>query len=609
MTTRAAARGPRAPDSGPRPVFCVVEREHRDLAIAAAARAGRFTHAGVTVDLGLEPDWSHPDLPADREWLIEWGKFSWGLDMAYAAGVTGNPGFLRSWRRTVRGWIHGQRPGEDPTHTVGRRIQNWLYAWTSFAQSPDFTGLGEDLATQIADSLEDQATTLRTRLSPVRNHRTVELYALFLFALAMPDRAGDGELLDFAVTELHHNLLADVRPDGVHCEASTHYHLIALRSWLGARENARRFGVPMPEGYDERLHAACEFGLHVHRPDGQIPAISDSDAGSYADLLELAAQVLDRPDLLWGASNGRAGSLPARCAASFPDGGYHIQRSGWGTNGTAFEDERFLVFDCGPLGDGGHGHYDALSVEIACGGGPVAMDPGRYTYAEDQPNMRHWFKGTAAHNTVVVDRLDQTPYRRGKPKGPVAEARFLGRVCAPGIDILCGEVTSPSYDAVHRRRITFVDGWYWIVEDRLSSPSAHRYDLRWHLAPDADGTTRMVRRESDVLILGPRATFVAVGDVVPTVEPGWVSPLYGVLVPAPVVSIAVEGVACSTFLTLIVPNDLAGGAPRAKCASGRPCDDNTTVIEVAHSTGDLDTITLDLREGSWSRIRETEAGS
>jgi hypothetical protein len=119
----------------------------------------------------------------------------------------------------------------------------------------------------------------------------------------------------------------------------------------------------------------------------------------------------------------------------------------------------------------------------------------------------------------------------------------------------------------------------------------------------------MVRRESDVLILGPRATFVAVGDVVPTVEPGWVSPLYGVLVPAPVVSIAVEGVACSTFLTLIVPNDLAGGAPRAKCASGRPCDDNTTVIEVAHSTGDLDTITLDLREGSWSRIRETEAGS
>ena len=55
------------------------------------------------------------------------------------------------------------------------------------------------------------------------------------------------------------------------------------------------------------------------------------------------------------------------------------------------------------------------------------LDPGRFTYAEEEPNLRHWFRGTAAHNTVTVDGADQTPYARGRSSLPSAEARFLGR--------------------------------------------------------------------------------------------------------------------------------------------------------------------------------------
>lgn len=592
MTTGVHTAAGAAAETTPREVFCVVAHEHRDAAVAEAARSGRFTHAGVCVDLGLRPDWRRADLPTDKEWFIEWGKFSWGLDMAHAAEVTGDPGYLNAWRRLVEGWIGGDRPDEDPTHTVGRRIQNWIYAWTSFSRCSGYEGLGADLAAQIAESLDHQAATLRDNLSPVRNHRTVELYALLVFALAMPDRAGSDELRDFAVGELHRNLMTDVRPDGVHCEASTHYHLIALRSWLGARENARRFDVRMPEGYDERLQAACEFGLHVHRPDGQIPALSDSDTGSYGDLLLLAAHVFGRPDFEWGASRGRAGTPPASCLVSFPDGGYHVQRSGWGDRGDAFEDERFLIFDCGPLGEGGHGHYDALSVEIACGGGPVAIDPGRFTYAEEVPNMRHWFKGTAAHNTVVVDGRDQIPYRRGKPKAPLSEARFLGRLTGPGIDVLVGEVESPSYDAVHRRRLTFVDGRYWVVEDRLTASTPHSYDLRWHLAPDAWNVARVIRRDGDAVILGPRAAFVLAGTGLPVLEAGWFAPEYGVRVPAPVVSVVTDGNAGATFLTLVVPCGAGEEPPRARLVSGEVGSLDGTVIEVAHSSGAVDVVSL-----------------
>ena len=79
------------------------------------------------------------------------------------------------------------------------------------------------------------------------------------------------------------------------------------------------------------------------------------------------------------------------------------------------------------MGDGGHGHYDALSVEAWADARPLVVDPGRYTYAEGDPNWRHWFRGTAAHNTVTVDGADQTPYARSRSSLPSAVATFLGR--------------------------------------------------------------------------------------------------------------------------------------------------------------------------------------
>ena len=158
----------------------------------------------------------------------------------------------------------------------------------------------QNLAAQVHD--------LRGRLTPERNHRTLELYALFIAALALPEIDPDGALLGFAVGGLHENLLADVLPDGVHRERSTHYHMIPLRTFLGARENARRFGLALPPGYDERLTRACDFALHCHRPDGEIPALSDADGGSYLDLLALAADLLARPDFLWAATSGARGT-------------------------------------------------------------------------------------------------------------------------------------------------------------------------------------------------------------------------------------------------------------------------------------------------------------
>jgi tRNA A-37 threonylcarbamoyl transferase component Bud32 len=535
-----------------REVFCIIENAHTDLALADAVCKGVFTHAGETIEIGTEINWLTTQLPRDEEWRIEWYKFYFGLDLAHAYSITGDEKYRNTWKRLVQSWIAQMPIGSDSSDVAARRIQNWIYAWNAFRRAR-VSGAELQFENQLIASLGAQVRHLRRRLTAERNHRTLELYALVIAALALPE-LNEHDLLNFAMKELHRNLLQDVRPDGVHREQSTHYHMTALRSFLGARENARRFGLEFAEDYDARLLKACEFLMHVQRPDGLIPALSDADTGNYSDLLKLAAEIFDRADFLYVATRGAQGEKPQSTSASFGDGGYFIQRSGWGDRERDFRDENYLVFDCGPLGDGGHGHYDLLNIEVAANGRPLIVDPGRFTYAEDDEQWRRRFKGTAAHNTVCVDDLDQTPYRRGKPRGPVAEGRLLERLTTPDFDMLCGEVRSPAYDTIHTRTIFFVRGEYWVVVDSLRGSEPHKFDLRFHLGPLINaGQLKRVDTDCNVTICTPDLALVFESHFQTRVEQGWVSGIYGVKESAPVVSVVSQGIKDVDFYTLIVP--------------------------------------------------------
>ncbi len=586
----------------PRPVFCIIADVYRDRALAEAVCAGRFTHAGLTLELGQEPDWLNSTFPPDAEWRIEWSKFYYGLNLAHAYRETGDDCFPLAWERLARSWIRQVPVGFDASDVSARRIQNWIYAWDSFANASRFEGFAEGFEEELTASLAAQVAHLREHLTAERNHRTLELYALFIAALALPALDERGALLDFAVAELYSNLLGDVRSDGVHREHSTHYHMLVLRSFLGARENAQRFRVSLPKGFDEHLQRAFDFALHCRRPDGFTPALSDGDTCDYSGLLALAAGLFERPDYLYAATGGAQGVAPERSNVSFPDGGYFIQRSGWGDDTESLRDARYLIFDAGALGDGGHGHYDALSFEAYAHGRALVVDPGRYTYSEHGENWRRRFKSTSAHNTVCIDGLDQTPYRCGKPKGPAARGRLLERVSAPSLDVLCGEVLSPAYEARHVRRVFFVAGEYWLVVDELQGERAHRYDLRFHLPQEAWRQTRVESNGVNEVVRAPGLALVFGAPHAPRLEQGWVSHTYGIKHPAPVVSVVAEGRPSARFFTLVFPLDESATAPamfvEEQGGSRKTC---VRVTGAGEGCAAADVITWDAREFSWTR--------
>jgi Heparinase II/III-like protein len=236
-----------------------------------------------------------------------------------------------------------------------------------------------------------------------------------------------------------------------------------------------------------------------------------------------------------------------------------------------------LIFDCGALGDGGHGHYDMLNVEIAGGGKSLVIDPGRYTYSEHPPNLRHWFKGTAAHNTVCVDGLDQVAYRRGKPKKPLPQARLIERRSAPGFDLLCGLAQSPCYEVIHTRRIFYIDDEYWIIWDSLAGERPHQFDLRFHLSPDA--WERVQIAGSTVRAPGLGLVFSDASRL--QMEPGWFAPRYGIKVNAPVISAIIDGISSAEFVTVVMPSHPSRQLPELKVLYGPTSSLENFAVEIS----------------------------
>ena len=60
----------------------------------------------------------------------------------------------------------------------------------------------------------------------------------------------------------------------------------------------------------------------------------------------------------------------------------------------------------GNRGFGNHKHNELLSFEYHCDGAPVIVDPGSFCYTSDFA-ARNLFRGTAYHNTIVVDGVEQ----------------------------------------------------------------------------------------------------------------------------------------------------------------------------------------------------------
>lgn len=499
------------------------------------------------------------NLSSDREWLILLHKFYYAVGLGMAYHDTEDPRYAKKWVDLTRSWMQTVPLDFLPSDVAGRRIQNWIFAQYYFVNTGLPSCVTPDFYRSFLESLHQQISYLRDHVTPARNHRTLELCAIFLAAVVFPEFTDAAEWLAWSRQELLNNIQSDLLPDGVHCEQSTDYHHLVLKNYLWIRKLALLNQISMPGEFDALIRGALEFSLYAHRPDGKIPALSDGDSRCFLDLLEQGYELYGGEDLLYVASQGTKGQPPPLRSKGFPHAGYYVLRSGWGDHDDPYQDERYLIFDCGPLGTGNHGHVDLLNFEAYAYGTPLIVDPGRYTYNESGPfNWRALFRGTAYHNTVLVDRRNQTRYEwkktRFKISGPEPDRELVAFVSTSELDYLHSIVRSHEYPVVHERKILFISGEYWVILDLLRADESHRYDLHFHLAPPAQGEVSLSVSHDTLSVYSPKLVLAQplVPTVRPSIEEGFVSTSYGKKAPAPIVRMT-QDASSTCFLTVVYP--------------------------------------------------------
>ena len=581
--------------------------------------AGKFDLLGFeNLDFGAEIDWHLEPVSGKRSPLKHWKQFDeldaeetgdkkivWELNrqqhfftLGAAFWLTGDERFAATFITHLDGWMEQNQPGIGVNWVssleVSFRVISWIWAFNFFKESASFTPEVFQKALRFVylhgRHLEKY---LSTYYSP-NTHLTGEALGLYYLGTQFPFFKAAKNWRETGNRILCAELDRQILPDGVYFEQSTWYqryttdfytHFYILQTLNGAAKESKRQAE-----LAGKLQSLTDFLMFATRPDGTTPIIGDDDGGrllphsagksdDFRAVLSTNAVLFERGDYKYVADGlaeetlwllGTAGAdkyekLPAhepeKNSAAFESGGYFVMRDGW------TKTDNCLMVDCGEIGalSGGHGHADALSINLSVGGQTVLTDSGTYTYHESE-EMRDYFRSSEAHNTLTIDDESQSEANgkfSWKTRANAAQRKWFSQ---PRFDFFEGShdgyerLESP---ATHARSILFLKNDYWIVRDFVETSGTHDYKLNFHFNYEADpsvettenGTAFVDEPESGLRVF----TFGDGGEWLKKTSP--ISNLYGKKVNVPHLQFVSNGVGTQEFFTFLLPCKTAENAP------------------------------------------------
>ena len=342
----------------------------------------------------LDPDgtWDDPEQSPLWNFNLHYFEFLFPLIQEYQQ--SGNTACLHKIKNFISGWI-AQNPqskkgnGWQP-YTVAVRLTNWLSCF-SYLERPFADD--EEFQNKMLSSIYEQFCFLATHLEKdiLANHYFEDLKALVLCALFFDDKP----MLKASIQALKKQCAEQILLDGMHFELSPMYHKIILEDLIRVAAALRGRGITVSDlgaAIQRMLNAAYSLEAGLQR----IPLFNDCGSNVAKSL-----------DALLRAGENHFQIIP-QLQDQLPAAGYYIFRNGPWT----------LIADAGSPGakyTPGHAHCDAMSFELFKNGIPVLVNCGTYAY---QSELRAFFRSTSAHNTVMVNDVEQSQcwgiFRMGK---------------------------------------------------------------------------------------------------------------------------------------------------------------------------------------------------
>jgi uncharacterized heparinase superfamily protein len=475
----------------------------------------RFRFLSEVHDIASAQDWNRSDRPK-----------LWNYNAHYFDDLNATDAHeRRTWHLALLcRWVIENPPTRGDaweSYPTSLRIVNWI-KWSL---------QGNALSASCVHSLSIQARWLRSRLEThlLGNHLWANAKAL-AFSGAYFEGDEPATWLSAAIRLLREQLVEQILDDGGHFERSPMYHAIILEDVLDLIQLSACFPSVF-EQTDVELwkHVAAKMltwlRTMVH-PDGDIAFFNDAAFGiapSYKALVDYSDAI---------------GSIALNAVRSPAE---WLKESGYVR---AWVGDAVLIADVGDVGPDylpGHAHADTLSFELSIGEKRVLVNGGTSTYEANNERARQ--RGTAAHNTVVVDDHDSSE---------VWSSFRVGRRARPHFTRVDAGEGSISLEATH-------DGYRWLpskimhtrhwllreksldITDRVSGKPVAAVS-HWHVHPQFDaevgnsGEVNIRERVSGEVVL--RLTF---DDKSPKIAADWWCPSFGVRQASQVIRAAISG--------------------------------------------------------------------
>lgn len=395
-----------------------------------------------------------------------WEKL-WLYNLHYFDDLTARDAATRrSWHRPLLAhWVTENPPGYGTgwePYPLSRRIVNWV-KWALAGNEP---------AAEVRHSLAVQARFLRRRLEThlLGNHLLANAKALVFAGLFFSGDEADA-WLSKGLEILERQIPEQILPDGGHFERSPMYHAIVFEDMLDLANIVSVYGQPLPTAWPSRIKSMQRWLKTMTHPDGNIAFFNDAAFGVAPDTstLDIYAQTLGYA----------SGTTTDDNTIFLPDSGYVRL-----VQGTAV-----VIADVAPVGPDyqpAHAHADTLSFELSLHGQRVLVNSGTSQYGSGPERERQ--RGTAAHNTVIIDRENSSDVwggfrvaRRARPFDVQVEtdqrrvsAAHDGYIRLPG-------------RPVHRREWSLQKDALTIT-DRIDGSGHHRIEICFHIHPEIQAT-------------------------------------------------------------------------------------------------------------------------
>ncbi|MBA7465678.1 hypothetical protein ES707_00848 [subsurface metagenome] len=442
--------------------------------------------------------------------------------------LTNDEKYAKEFVNQVSNWINNNQPkfgvNWQCTMDVAIRACNWILGYYYFKGSSEITN---KFVLKLLKSLYHHGRHIMKNLEYgeiTSNHYISDIVGLVYLGMMFPEFKGAKGWRNFGIKELINEMKKQVYPDGCDFEASTCYHRLVLELFFFSTllvvindsgftgENLKEITEKIfGKKYTEKLYKMFEAVLYLLKPNGKMTQIGDNDSGQLFKLhprevldmrylLVLGAIFFKEPkfkikefgfceDALWIFGEGgyrvwqdlEENSVANIGSKAFPDAGWYVMR----------HDRNYCIISCGPNGqngNGGHAHNDKLSFELCIDGKDVIVDPGTYVYTPE-PDARNRFRGTAYHNTVMVDGEEQNKFEENNLfwMGNDALPRCLKWETGDEVDVFVGEhygYKGLSQPVVHEREIKFhkKEGKLDIV-DKFKGKRKHNLEWNFILSP------------------------------------------------------------------------------------------------------------------------------